>query len=774
MALTPALKKQSDLALMMETSQAAEFQKVLKQASVELNQELKKLSGSKKLTQTELSKAVNRLTQDLDMRLKDAANAQEQLSLGLQSGQDLVANSAEIPGSSSFFDVTPVLPAKALSLGTSTYTDLISSVTKEFKQKALQEVKVAIAKGESAFEMQKRLVGAGLRGSLGRDGVFRRPAWRAEMIARTTSNDLINRGRQLAYEELDNEFPELQLQKQWVTVGDRRTSNRCRSLSNQIRPLSENYQASDGWTGAAPPSHVNCRSMSVSASNKWDDESEARAAKKTTKGNRKVAKKARKSVNLSSGLPDSNLLGRRPARGLPSGDHWDPNSAAGKKLRKAQGVDDAFRSLSDADGNLAAYARVSGNTTRTDVLAIVTEHATEEISEAELRMLSHIASEHSTRPDVSGGIRWKASKSKIESAQKLGFKVRKETAKTVELQLDDWTDLAKLYSAESPVGLSPEAFARARGSRTLVDYLDEGARVSSQFDDRIKKLQKPLADLKLLDEKARTIHSRVRAEARGRFPEHNALIKRRDDFLEQISTLPDSELESLVPELNELTQALEASNARVGDFLRSSLESDPEFSKTLTKAKTIAADLDAFKDDLLAAVVPNRGHGVNIKSIPGITDEILDDLEELASITHGDGIKLIQQVNTDVDRGYWRPAGYHLGYDGQRKSTLWHEIGHAIESDRGDVADASVQWVISRRTSDVAVPLNDLTGTTAYGHLEKAFPGNFHTPYAGKDYFGTASEVLSLGLQEFTTGEDLLNLINTDRELFEYVVGVLR
>lgn len=769
MALTPALKKQADLALVLETQQAEELQKVMKATSAELDRELKSLAANGRLNKVNLNKAVRQLSADLEQNLRAATNAEEQLLSGVQSGRELVGNSASIPSSSAFFDTVPVLPLEALSLGNSVYADSIKSVTKEFKQKALEQVKVGIAKGESAFEMQKRLVGAGLRGSLGRDGVFRRPAWRAEMIARTTSNDLVNRGRQIAYEEIDSEFPELQLEKQWVTVGDRRTSNRCRSLSNQIRPLNENYQASDGWTGSLPPAHVNCRSMSVSSSKKWSEDSELKAAKKVSQGNKKVAKRAAKSVNLSPPLPSSKLTGRSSVPGLPTGDHWDPKSSAGKKLRKAQAQDDLFRSISDADGNLQAFVKIGGNTVRTEIGEIVTEAAFDGISEAELRVLNGVAKSHANRFNSSGGIRWKAPKSKREDAEKLGFVVRKETAKTVELQLDDWQTLANLYDDESAIGLSAEAFARARGTHTLSDFVDEGARVAAQFDAQIKKLQGPLKKLRKADEVAVTIQEEVRTKARNKFPEYNQLVKERNEFVKRVATLSDKELEALIPEYNELVGRLSSKAKEVRSFMTKELKNRPEFVSATKESDKISAQLDKFKDDLLAAVVPNQGHDVAVSGIKGVTDEIAEQLDEIAAVTRGDGVRLVRRIEENTGRASWNGARGVLSYNGQNRSVLWHEIGHAVEGDRSDVSAASKQWILNRRTSDVSVPLGG-----PYGPEEVAFPGNFHDPYAGRDYAGPGTEILSLGLQEFAAGETLLDLINADRELFEYVIGVLR
>jgi hypothetical protein len=267
------ITRQSATILRMEYQLAQELGSVLKQARNELAQALKANPGNYGLLQYQ--KVIESHVEILDQRLKQSGSFDQTLETGRKFGHDLTGEAGAIPRDSRFWEPLPTLPLEAIAIERSKFADLIQNLTEAHRTLTLREVKLSLALGEGTQELMDRLLGTGLSGLQGRDGVFRTARTRAETIARTVTNDLINRGALSGYQELDQYFPELEMQKLWVTTSDKRTSNRCKSLVGQVRDLNDNFLAYDGWTGQNPPSHPNCRSRLVSVTKRykaeWED-----------------------------------------------------------------------------------------------------------------------------------------------------------------------------------------------------------------------------------------------------------------------------------------------------------------------------------------------------------------------------------------------------------------------------------------------------------------------------------------------------------------------
>jgi hypothetical protein len=194
---------------------------------------------------------------------------EDTLKHGQKEGQLFAGMDMGAPKGANFWQWTPVLPSHAIAMAESEFANTIGKATTDFKTTALRTVQQGLAMGSRTQDMMDDLLGVGLSGAKGKDGKFRQAVNRAEAIARTVSNDLINRGAMITYGQIDRISPELGLQKIWQTLSDNRTSDRCLSLSGQKRELTEEFQAGDGWTGQNPPAHPYCRSRVTSrAANK--------------------------------------------------------------------------------------------------------------------------------------------------------------------------------------------------------------------------------------------------------------------------------------------------------------------------------------------------------------------------------------------------------------------------------------------------------------------------------------------------------------------------
>lgn len=122
--------------------------------------------------------------------------------------------------------------------------DNIKALNEEVANDLKAELQRGIINGEGITKLTTRV-----------DKVFNKGKNRAEMIARTETNRADNQGKLLAMKGSG-----IPMKKRWLTHEDDRTSAICTRLDDQTIGINEDFKDSSGWTGQAPPSHVNCRS----------------------------------------------------------------------------------------------------------------------------------------------------------------------------------------------------------------------------------------------------------------------------------------------------------------------------------------------------------------------------------------------------------------------------------------------------------------------------------------------------------------------------------
>lgn len=109
--------------------------------------------------------------------------------------------------------------------------------------------------------------------------------------------------------------------------------------------------------------------------------------------------------------------------------------------------------------------------------------------------------------------------------------------------------------------------------------------------------------------------------------------------------------------------------------------------------------------------------------------------------------------------------------------TVFHELGHALETDNFEVMLAASAWRDARAAkvdADLApAPLRTLCPGAPYGEDEVALEDHFVSPYVGKLYELFGSEVISTGLEHFVSGARMARLFEQDPEHFLLVLGAL-
>lgn len=110
------------------------------------------------------------------------------------------------------------------------------------------------------------------------------------------------------------------------------------------------------------------------------------------------------------------------------------------------------------------------------------------------------------------------------------------------------------------------------------------------------------------------------------------------------------------------------------------------------------------------------------------------------------------------------------------KRLVLHEVAHRAEYRNPTVGIANKSWVRARAesagnsTTD-PTPLEKLVPKGDYEKGEVALEDHFINPYAGKVYPDSATEVLSLGLEHFSSPDRMLQLYRRDPEHFFLTLG---
>lgn len=153
------------------------------------------------------------------------------------------------------------------------------------------------------------------------------------------------------------------------------------------------------------------------------------------------------------------------------------------------------------------------------------------------------------------------------------------------------------------------------------------------------------------------------------------------------------------------------------------------------------------------------------------------DIAEFYRLTNGRlaGIKF---VNTRADRAFARPEQMEVAISKRfDKRTLFHELAHILEADE-KVKEAANNFLAVKTGQPVAelrskAKLSKLTGKRGYKSHERAYVDTFFDHYVGKIYSDRCTEVMSMGLQMFSSGTQLKELHDKDPEQFHLMLGII-
>ncbi len=175
--------------------------------------------------------------------------------------------------------------------------DNIKAMGEEVANDLKAELQRGIINGEGITKLTKRV-----------DKVFDKGEVRAEMIARTETNRADNQGKLLAMKGSG-----LEMVKRWLTHEDDRTSPICQRLDGQTVGLNDEFKDNvSGWTGQAPPSHVNCRSTVLFIEKEELQEEEVKKKEKLLEAKEEVVEKYKdEEIKLKLQEKDAELKARK-------------------------------------------------------------------------------------------------------------------------------------------------------------------------------------------------------------------------------------------------------------------------------------------------------------------------------------------------------------------------------------------------------------------------------------------------------------------------------
>lgn len=126
-------------------------------------------------------------------------------------------------------------------------------------------------------------------------------------------------------------------------------------------------------------------------------------------------------------------------------------------------------------------------------------------------------------------------------------------------------------------------------------------------------------------------------------------------------------------------------------------------------------------------------------------------------------------INGRVQRGYYSEESDTIAVGGEFDTAI-HELGHNLERRMPGILKLEREFYERRTKDEKLVRLNKVQPGTGYSNSELTKTDKFIDPYMGKDYAGSAYELVSMGFQYFFTDPQKLQ---ADPDYFKFILGIL-
>lgn len=230
-------------------------------------------------------------------------------------------------------------------------------------------------------------------------------------------------------------------------------------------------------------------------------------------------------------------------------------------------------------------------------------------------------------------------------------------------------------------------------------------------------------------------------------------------------------------------------------------DASKEFLKDYTKFNEAQTKLRSVFSDMYSKMLTNRGYGLDLSDakdtmfkklgnrlafdLPNESKvaRIVTDFERVVgldkAIPDERKLKFVQTVS----RAHANLAHnvLNVGKGADLRKSVFHELGHFVEHKDRDIFRAATKWRDNRARKwsvEQGIKLDKVPLGGGYGKDEVHYQDAFFSNYVGRVYhdkYGNdlCSEVLSMGFQNFTDSDSLLDFFQNDPEHFHFVMGVL-
>lgn len=298
---------------------------------------------------------------------------------------------------------------------------------------------------------------------------------------------------------------------------------------------------------------------------------------------------------------------------------------------------------------------------------------------------------------------------------------------------------------------APTPKAKESKPRSHTDFIKSGKKAAREWEKEVKSATTDLE---------KTIKAKEKT--------WNKVAGKIEKIFNQGKEIPDTlqaEFEEAQSELTIARKALEMKQDNLFREFRNSLREGSKLSLAdadrLAEAIKIDENLESkWTDD------SGKTHQLKISDV-AIASTLRRDASEFFRLTNGMGASSVKEFTRTRPRAYANRGG-EINIGSGWSNTLWHELGHHGEFESDEILQASKSFVVSR-ASGAPQKLSELTGVD-YGDSEVAYPDKFLDPYVGKVY-ADATEVVSMGVEHFSSYRNMQRLYNRDREHFYLMLG---
>ncbi len=183
-------------------------------------------------------------------------------------------------------------------------------------------------------------------------------------------------------------------------------------------------------------------------------------------------------------------------------------------------------------------------------------------------------------------------------------------------------------------------------------------------------------------------------------------------------------------------------------------------------AQSNAGKLIPANDDILDAIEKLRSGPVARE--PELFEADRVNGERLLAAVHPDLLPMVHVAHLpSMGRSYCQGDVVVLHANAGR-TTLWHEVGHAIEHSSPEISQAMRAYLVERSGTSELTPLSRFGG---YRDDEYTYPGDWAHPYIGKWYEYNATEILSMGVEKYLHSP--VDFYRSDPEHFMMTVAAL-